>query len=436
MPSQCDYSFASASSLEAFCTMSTSALGVVASLCSYSVGLAPLPSMIGMNRLGNVGDRSALPFVAMFCSGMLWSSYGVFSSQVFPLATTNLPICLFGEAYCCLYIAAATGKAKRRAIWELGTASVFVLAIILLTMFEGPDASSEVTSALGMVACAGSVALYGAPLLAIHTMVTTRSPELLCLPLTFALAAAAGTWTAFGLLTDDVWVTITNGVGLALAALQLLAYFYVRRVKAAALEVPDSSRIAAGIFCFLEGQPLLGSLLGNAQKEIFADVRSELTPLVAAPMDGSFSSLGAAAGNTAGGAAPPAAAVSATVAARAAGCVLPASGSPAAAAAAAPAAPPVRSAASAPAASAGFGTCRLQLLEGGWPAPPPGADSMFASPQADGYGWDREEGDSSRSSGAEGGGRGVGGNGQEPWQAGGFGSAPPLEPPPRELWVV
>lgn len=108
---------------------------------------------------------------------------------------------------------------------------------------------------IGMICACLNVLMYGSPLAAMKTVITTKSVEFMPFFLSFFLFLNGGIWATYAVLDRDIFLGIPNGIGFVLGTIQLIIYAIYMNSK-----VSQSSKEIAS--------PLLASIQGEAASHV------------------------------------------------------------------------------------------------------------------------------------------------------------------------
>jgi len=197
--------------------------GKLAPMASLVLYMAPLPTIQKITKEQDVGDLPLLPYSSMAVSGFLWTTYGVLKSQVSvwsPNATGMLLAIFYSIQFARFAPAAAPtlpGSLNQHRDGALIIGSTALLA-----------AAAHSTELVGFMCVGICLALFGSPLAALKTVLTSKSAESIPLPLSLATTVNCFLWTVVGLFDmHDMNVIIPNGIGFILGMVQLcLKYIY------------------------------------------------------------------------------------------------------------------------------------------------------------------------------------------------------------------
>ncbi|KAG2588373.1 hypothetical protein PVAP13_5NG221100 [Panicum virgatum] len=85
---------------------------------------------------------------------------------------------------------------------------------------------------IGMICACLNVLMYGSPLAAMKTVITTKSVEFMPFFLSFFLFLNGGVWATYAVLDRDIFLGIPNGIGFILGTIQLIIYAIYMNSKA------------------------------------------------------------------------------------------------------------------------------------------------------------------------------------------------------------
>ncbi|KAH7300004.1 hypothetical protein KP509_24G040500 [Ceratopteris richardii] len=185
-----------------------------------------IPTFWRIVKKKSVEGFSDHPYLFSLLNGLLWTFYGYLTLRrggLF-LLTVNAIGCAFQYAYLAFYILFATTH-KQRMITGTSTGIVhllFLMMVILVKFFL--KQYSIQLRVMGTMSCMAAIVMYGAPLSIMATVIYTKSVEYMPFLLSLALTLRSGTWCAFGYVTHDIYVEVTNTIGVLLGVSQLILY--------------------------------------------------------------------------------------------------------------------------------------------------------------------------------------------------------------------
>ncbi|MCO5595665.1 hypothetical protein L7F22_049710 [Adiantum nelumboides] len=171
------------------------------------------------------GCFSAQPYLFSLLSSMLWTYYGTLNHTLL-LITISCISSAFYSFYITLYLWFGSKPQREKTGWFLFAIVCFFVSMIISTrkLLHG----SEILMAIGLLCTVVSVFANAAPLSIIRRVVRTKSVQYMPLSLSICLFLNGVTWLAYGLCLQDMFLIITNGVGVSLGMLQLALYTFYR----------------------------------------------------------------------------------------------------------------------------------------------------------------------------------------------------------------
>ncbi|XP_021723039.1 bidirectional sugar transporter SWEET15-like [Chenopodium quinoa] len=205
-------------------TLSLTIVGILGNMISGLVYLAPLPTYYKIYKKKSTEGFQSVPYVAALFSAMLWLYYALLKKKEYFLISINSVGCIIETLYIAFYYA----YASRRARIFTGTLVLslnlvifsMIVLIIQLKLGEGTDR----VKVLGIICAIVSIGVFAAPLTIMVKVIRTKSVEYMPFFLSFCLTLCAIIWFAYGLLRQDLYVSIPNIFGFALGVLQMVLY--------------------------------------------------------------------------------------------------------------------------------------------------------------------------------------------------------------------
>jgi len=201
-------------------------IGTVLAVCVFS---APIETMVKIYRARDLGDFDSLPYVAMLVMALLWVVYAL--PSVTPCRTQVLVCNLFGVvlqvAYLGVFISFANERRRPQITGGALLGLAVVAAVCVPALAINIDHDGVASDVLGYATVVAGVTAFASPLAVLSTVLRTRSVRYMPLPLTLMIFINCSVWTAYGLLTGDPFVIVSNLSGAVLGAIQLAVYVAV-----------------------------------------------------------------------------------------------------------------------------------------------------------------------------------------------------------------
>ncbi|KMT14239.1 hypothetical protein BVRB_4g075980 [Beta vulgaris subsp. vulgaris] len=198
-------------------------IGVIGNIISVLLFLSPLNTFIRIVRKKSTDGFESMPYVCTLLSTCLWTYYGIIRPGALLVATVNGFGALVELVYVALFITFAppTMKAKTAklaAILDVG----FLGAVILISnlMLEGETRINMI----GTIGAGLNIIMYGSPLVALKTVIKTRSVEYMPFLLSLFSFLNGGIWTVYAALVKDFFLLVPNAIGFILGTIQLVVY--------------------------------------------------------------------------------------------------------------------------------------------------------------------------------------------------------------------
>ncbi|KAL3572749.1 hypothetical protein D5086_026653 [Populus alba] len=174
---------------------------------------------------------SGIPYVMTMLNCLLSAWYGMpfVSKNNILVSTINGTGAAIEVIYVLTFIIYAPKKEKAKFIGLLTLVLTTFAGVALVSLVVLHGKSREIFC--GFAAAIFSIIMYGSPLSIMRTVIKTKSVEFMPFFLSLFVFLCGTSWFVFGLLGGDLFVSVPNGVGGGLGALQLILYFIYRNNK-------------------------------------------------------------------------------------------------------------------------------------------------------------------------------------------------------------
>ncbi|KAK6233211.1 hypothetical protein SCA6_003284 [Theobroma cacao] len=203
-------------------------VGVVGNIISVLLFLSPVGTFRRVLRNRSTEEFESLPYICTFLNSALWTYYGVTKPGSFLVATVNGFGVVVEMIYVTLFLifAPPTMRAKTGMLFGLLDVGFPAATVLATQLILKGDLRIDVIGFL----CAGlNIVMYGSPLAAMKTVVTTKSVEYMPFLLSFFVFLNGVVWTFYAVLVEDYFLGVPNGIGFLLGTAQLLLYAIYRR---------------------------------------------------------------------------------------------------------------------------------------------------------------------------------------------------------------
>ncbi|XP_051150942.1 bidirectional sugar transporter SWEET1-like [Andrographis paniculata] len=227
----CGPSFYSSSKKDNMENLAHFVFGVLGNAFAMFLFLSPLITFKRIIATRSTQHFSGIPYLMTLLNCLLSAWYGLpFISPDNLLVTT---INGAGAAIEILYVLTFVAFAPRKE-----QVNILGLLVLVLTVFAAVVAISlfglhgeHRQHFCGIAATIVSILMYGSPLTIISLVIRTKSVEYMPFFLSLFVFLCGTSWFVFGLLGNDPYIAIPNGVGCGLGAVQLILYAVYRGNK-------------------------------------------------------------------------------------------------------------------------------------------------------------------------------------------------------------
>ncbi|KAJ1959155.1 sugar transmembrane transporter activity protein [Dispira parvispora] len=182
-------------------------------------------SVVKQLKTGGAGIKqlSPLPAFATLVNTVLWCKYGLRNQDV-PMVLVNTFGALTSSAlaYAHYHYTPHTTRVEKLGLYT----ALLLVAVLGYVNYLAPV--DKATMILGWCCCLGAVVMFGSPLAAMNTVVTSRSTFALSFPLSLTSFGTSASWAWYGYDISDSFVFAPNFAGAILAAVQLAMFVIYR----------------------------------------------------------------------------------------------------------------------------------------------------------------------------------------------------------------
>jgi solute carrier family 50 protein (sugar transporter) len=107
--------------------------------------------------------------------------------------------------------------------WLIAILGIF--AMILLGSLQIDDVIMR-RLFVGVLSCASLISMFASPLFIIKLVIQTKSVEFMPFYLSLSTFLMSTSFLIYGLLSDDIFIYLPNGIGTILGMIQLILFFY------------------------------------------------------------------------------------------------------------------------------------------------------------------------------------------------------------------
>ncbi|CAN0919962.1 Bidirectional sugar transporter SWEET17 [Linum grandiflorum] len=176
-------------------------------------------------KKGSTEEFESLPYICTLLNASLWTYYGSIKPGAYLVATVNGFGILVEIVYVALFLCYAPTKMKAKTGAMVGVLNVGFLGAAVVATWVALEGEARI-NAIGFLSSALNIVMYGSPLAAMKTVITTKSVEYMPFFLSFFLFLNGGIWTVYALLTKDLFLGVSIRVCLNLTP-QLTSISYI-----------------------------------------------------------------------------------------------------------------------------------------------------------------------------------------------------------------
>ncbi|PHU18979.1 Bidirectional sugar transporter SWEET2a [Capsicum chinense] len=207
----------------------SNAAGVAGNLCAFVLFVSPIPTFRRIIRSKSTEQFSGLPYIyaLLNCLICLWYGTPIISPGIILVFTVNSVGAVFQLAYILIFIVYAERTKKLKMLGLLlGVFAAFAAVIsISICLFQPPNRQTFV----GYLSVLSLISMFASPLFIINLVIRTRSVEYMPFYLSLATFLMSLSFFAYGMLKQDAFIYVPNGIGGVLGAIQLILYWRYSR---------------------------------------------------------------------------------------------------------------------------------------------------------------------------------------------------------------
>jgi solute carrier family 50 protein (sugar transporter) len=208
-------------------------LGILGNITSMGLFLSPMPTFYKICKAKSTGQYSALPYVATLLNCMLWTFYGsgAVSGLIF-VVSINVAGLIMEGCYVTIHLLFGSHNSRKTVSILLAVISILygALVSVVLVVVKSKDSRAEV---VGSVCVIIGVLMYAAPLSVMKEVIRSQSVASMPFLLSFACFCNGLIWTSYGIIKENLFIYIPNGLGtlLTIAQLVLWCFYYKKGVR-------------------------------------------------------------------------------------------------------------------------------------------------------------------------------------------------------------
>ncbi|XP_061357454.1 bidirectional sugar transporter SWEET16-like [Gastrolobium bilobum] len=210
----------------------TFAVGIIGNVLSLLVFASPIKTFCQVVKKKSTGNYKGAPYITTFLCTSLWTFYGILKPDGLLIVTVNGAGSIFHCVYILLYLIYSPQDLKLKTAQLVAVLDVGFLGTVISVTLFALHSRVQLTF-LGMLCSGLTIIMYASPLLAMKTVIKTKSVEYMPFLLSFFMFWNAGVWALYSLLVKDFFIGIANLIGLILGSAQLIVYVVYKKSESA-----------------------------------------------------------------------------------------------------------------------------------------------------------------------------------------------------------
>ncbi|KAI5061479.1 hypothetical protein GOP47_0023984 [Adiantum capillus-veneris] len=202
-------------------------LGILGNILSILVFTSPMKTFWRIYKRRSTENFKALPYICTLLSTSLWSYYGLIKPGGTLILTINAAGTVLQSFYLIVFLIFVPKQRKARTALLAFLLDGLCFGLIFIATFISTKGSQRVF-VVGAICSAISVSMYASPLVALRSVIRTKSVEFMPFFLSLFLFLNGGVWALYALLVKDVFIGIPNVIGFVLGGVQLTLYVYYK----------------------------------------------------------------------------------------------------------------------------------------------------------------------------------------------------------------
>ncbi|GKV32018.1 hypothetical protein SLEP1_g40657 [Rubroshorea leprosula] len=182
-------------------------VGVIGNIISVLLFLSPLGTFRRIVKNRSTEEFESLPYICTFLNSALWTYYGIIKSGSYLVATVNGFGAVVEIVFLTLFLIFAPPRTRAKTAILVGLLDVGFLAaaVLIAQLILNDDLRIDV---IGFLGAGLNIIMYGSPLTAMKTVVTTKSVEYMPFLLSLFVCLNGGIWTFYAVLVADYFLGV------------------------------------------------------------------------------------------------------------------------------------------------------------------------------------------------------------------------------------
>ncbi|XP_044462417.1 bidirectional sugar transporter SWEET2a-like [Mangifera indica] len=200
------------------------AAGVAGNLFAFVLFVSPIPTFRRILRNQSTEQFSGLPYIyaLLNCLICLWYGTPLVSPGIILVATVNSIGAVFQLIYVSIFISyAENAKKLKMSGFLIAVFALFGIIVFVSLKFFYTD---ERRAFVGYLSVASLISMFASPLFVIQLVIKSRSVEYMPFYLSLSTFLMSLSFFVYGMLKDDPFISLPNGIGTLLGIVQLMLY--------------------------------------------------------------------------------------------------------------------------------------------------------------------------------------------------------------------
>uniref|UniRef100_K3X1W3 Bidirectional sugar transporter SWEET n=1 Tax=Globisporangium ultimum (strain ATCC 200006 / CBS 805.95 / DAOM BR144) TaxID=431595 RepID=K3X1W3_GLOUD len=202
-------------------------LRFITAFTSLSMILSPTPAVYQIFKTHEIGHTSIISLVGTLGNCTMWTTFGFFEGNYFPVVATFGSGVLISHVYISIYYKYTPERAYVRKVY--GFAVSFLLCVVLYAVLGATGVTGQtrtgVRDVIGYAAVCVTLILYGSPFEKVRQVLKYKSAVFIPIHMVCAGSTNNAFWIVYTYLDKDWFLFVTNAACFVLGMGQLTLYF-------------------------------------------------------------------------------------------------------------------------------------------------------------------------------------------------------------------
>ncbi|ORY70674.1 hypothetical protein LY90DRAFT_667320, partial [Neocallimastix californiae] len=195
-------------------------ISIGATVSTILMFLTHLKTPIQINRnINAIYNIPFFPLVMTFFNCSLWEKYGILKGDPGMIIVNFTGIIITTHV---IFVYYKNSRDLRKKVEKSFT--IMIVTLICILAYVKFNRGLKSYTVLGFLSSISTIIMFGSPLSTIKKVIRTKDNSSLSIQLLMISLISSGLWTLYGFVIKDNFVSIPNGLGCVLAAIQLLIY--------------------------------------------------------------------------------------------------------------------------------------------------------------------------------------------------------------------